>query len=211
MRACGYCREIGHTQNKCERKRWQIESILRHTAGERKGLHDLLLRNGIGVGAIFRQNSWGQEKEYVVTSMRNTIPDSFDAVVEYRIHKYKKSVRATLRCWTDGKHLAGEPDGYFIQRSHIDRIYVGCRDLNDMGSSQYCMFWVTKLEVRPEWTSKMVGQYYGYGGGEQPTILCPSSETDLADSDFMGKTRLHDRLGDNPLSGNNLWDPIMPS
>lgn len=209
-RLCGYCREVGHNAGKCERKQWQIDSILRHTAGERKAFHDLLLRNGIGLGAILRHREYGtaDSREYVVTSMKDCVSDRFDALVEYRIHKYKKSTKATLRSWTGVNHITGEPDGYYVNRANVDRIYLTARPFDDMSSNVYLMMYVSRFDHKPEWASRVdISRYYS---GEPAQILCPSSDTDMTDEDFLQPVRIAERLGKDQRGYGLMMKPYFP-
>lgn len=209
-RLCGYCRETGHNASKCERKQWQIDSILRHAAGERKAFHDLMLRNGIGLGTILRHTDYGatSSREYVVTSMKDIITERFDALTEYRIHKYKKSTKVTLRSWTGINHIAHEPDGFYINMQHVDRIYLTARPLDDMSSNIYLMLYVSKLDHRPEWASRV--DYSRYYSAEPAQILCASSDTDMTDEDFLHPVRIAERLGKDQRGYGLMLKPYFP-
>lgn len=205
MRACGYCREVGHVSTRCHRLTGQIESIRRHVGGERHALHNLMLENGLGVGAIIRHSYYNDNPtEYVITSLRESIGMTFDVGIDWRIHKYKKSVQSSLRSWSGANFLTADPDGYFVRRYNSDRFYIGCRELNNMGRVQYLTFFVSGLAAPPQWARAADIHRYS----NPPVVLCPSSDTDIRPEDLNFKILLHDRLIGK--DGNRYVTPIIP-
>lgn len=206
---CGYCRELGHNARVCHHKAAQILGIRRHVAGERRALHDLLVLNGYGVGAILQTTTYGgKQEQYVITTMNDVVTDNFENMVDWRIHKYRKSVRSSLRSWTGVNHLGHEADGYFITFHNADRVYLSCRALNDMSRKAYAMVYLSKLPNPPLWTKDVKPGFYA---AEHTEVICPSHDSDVDPSLYLRPYRLHERLGKDDRGYGITVNPVMPT
>lgn len=206
-RHCGYCREIGHTSNICRQRLGQIDAIRYHASRERKAVHDMLLRNGLGIGAIIRQKYYGDAgKECVITSLKDSVIEGWDNLVEYSIVKYRKSVRSRLRSWTGIQH-ADTTD--LVSYVNVNRMYIRCRSLEDMTDNTYAIFYMSELPQPPEWAAAQKEKPGFFMVGSSSEILCPSDETDVIAEDFMRPVMIHDRLGKS-ASGHTRWDRPYP-
>lgn len=205
-RLCGYCRQGGHTANKCELKNGQIHDILAHAAGERKYMHDLLLRNGYGIGAILRAKSdyTGEEKIYVIRSHENLF--MYVSMYDQRNIKYEKGVRVTLNSASRVRHSMRVTNGHFLRYYHLDRLLIPCSPIDDLASSTFCNVAIGMLAHRPD--NYRAGYESDYYSRRHANIECPSDETDIDERAYMSPIYIPERLGKSPSGDRKLMTPI---
>ncbi len=100
-RRCGYCRDYGHTANKCVAKESLRQAIAHHVLNERRRQSEILTAAGFGVGAIICDGN-DESKLFLIENHNHTTRrnDLFD----YRQVKYSKEVRITLQSFTGELH-----------------------------------------------------------------------------------------------------------
>lgn len=186
-RLCGYCRQPGHMVSKCEVKSGQIQTIRTHIGNQRKIAQKILLANGIGVGAIVTaHDSWtGNEIPCIVHSIK-----TYDNLIDYRILKYSKKVRATL-----GTYGAALPEPQYdglVQYQGRGKITLEVFTLADMSKSMLAYFPLSSLE-KPLVTP--ITYHYSWEYSPKSNILSPADDQSYDEEAIMEPFTLHERLG----------------
>lgn len=202
---CGYCRGFGHRSNKCEVKNEQITAVRKHVYLEKVALHKLLLKNGLGVGAILGGD---RHSPHVIRSLKEIFLDYNNSFVDFSNVKYKKSVRSYLKSYTGIRHHDMSPatsETGWLRYTDMSYLYLICSPLDNLAHSTYEVFSLSDLKYPPSH-----GATSGYYAGSSINVLDPSEETDINETDdFYKKFALHIRLGETPEGRTLFVDPIV--
>lgn len=196
-RRCGYCRSGNHRADKCEILKGQRYAIQRHQYGEKVALHQLMLRNGIGVGAIL-DFAHGDDKPqvHVIRSMKENFNHYNNNFLEYRPIKYQKSVRSVLKSYTGINHSPEQKDNDFVRWDHQLAFYVIASPMDNLRETNYGIIALCKLQHPPldnPWHSEARNNYYAERSAK---ILSPSDETDIDEREYFSEPFIiHTRLG----------------
>lgn len=196
-RLCGYCRKPEHTKNKCPLRLEQIDIIRRHVGDQRKLAQQILLANGIGVGAIVTATDYwsGTESPCIVPSLK-----VIESYIDWRIVKYKKQVRATLGVY--GLDVPDSKCDALIRYNTKNRICLPVYKMDDMSCTMTAYFLLDRLEKPLVRVSNQGSWDYN----KHSTILSPSQETDVTTDDLQEQFLLHERLTLDPK--NVLTTPL---
>lgn len=190
---CGYCRMVGHDVRGCEIKKNQILTIQRHIGRERKTLHDLTVSNGYGVGAMVQARTYRGVEPCVITSLVDTFKGNlyYNTEVEWRMHRYRKSVCATLSWWSGEKLDYGlnVPDDY-VRFKIVNHMAIVVRPLNDLSDHLFATVDLNNFSGR----TKMDDRFSGYWGSNFCTLLAPSNDTDVTSEHLTETFQIHERL-----------------
>lgn len=204
-RRCGYCRDYNHRADKCTVMSNQIAAVRAHVYGERMAIHDILTRNGYGVGCILE----GPDGVvYTIRSLRDSLRSPVSNYVEWRNIKYQKSVRSTLKSVSGIRHHNGDA-GDLIRYDHQSHLYIYMNPLNDLNGYNYGVISLGKLSDPPN--NPLINREFDYYNNRHVKVLSPSSDTDMTEQDFMESFRLHERLGKDDRGYGKIVLPLKPT
>lgn len=175
-RRCGYCRDFGHTVPNCRKRELQRQAIARHVYGERKLVHQRLLDNGFGVGAILQDTS-DENKLFIIESLSGNNMMRSGELFEDRNVKYSKEVRITLRSVGQYIHYHIPDMAMVVEKRRNPWITLRVTDLSDMSNGYY---------------ASVCGKQLGFDDAPAASfswyhdvrVVAPSSDTDATEDDF---------------------------
>lgn len=191
-RNCGYCRESGHRADKCRIKEEQIISIRLHLYNERAALHNIMLENGLGVGAIIRPP--GQEP-HVIRSVADSLKAYANHFIEWYNIKYERSVRSSLKSYSGINHNPQFINNKYVRFNNQTGFYIVCSPLSNLANDTYAVISFCALANPPLNNPQSMLDKNSYYGSRSCEILSPSDSTDVDNNMFMEQFRLHSRLG----------------
>lgn len=182
-RLCGYCRQEGHQATKCEVKQSHVNEIVNHTKGERKFLIDMMVKNGMGLGAtIMFANYGGYPNETFILTTADWVKD-IHCVSQKRV-RYSKQVKVTPKRLIDriGDSLLAEQYGY-INAQMLSMDASEMRNVN---------LWIRGV-CHP--ITLKDGTEIDPSGNRNIYIISPSHEPyDLIEADYGKNIQIHKRL-----------------
>lgn len=198
-RRCGYCREYGHNFAKCNSRLTIIDNIRKFIGAERKGIMEMMLRSGVGVGAIVTAYSFGSG-EFIPCLVTQ---DSIDSVatcwrnsfLDFRSVKYSKQVRTVLRTGT----LYRNPDNHeSVDIRDFNQVSFNVTPLSGCDASLPATMRVLNGKI-------VTGVQPTYSWERYGEILSDSYDGEVNMDKLMEKFRIHERL----TRGDTLVEPIL--
>lgn len=195
-RLCGYCRKPGHVKGKCDVRLLQIETLRKHIGSQRKLAQQILLANGIGVGAIVAgYDYWtGEEHPCIVPSLQIN-----QEYIDWRNVKYKKQVRSTVSVY--GIDIPENKLDGLIRYIPKNKITVPVYKMSDMSCTMTAYFSLDRLPVQIVRPAKTGWDYHRHS-----EVISPSSDTDVTDEYLLEQFALNERL---TLTPGTLSTPIL--
>ena len=138
-RSCSYCKETGHNRKTCGSLKHDVRNASKVNSVWREGVHQYLMENGIGVGALVRFNSgWDGDQIGMVKRMKWD-----EATFKARLDSYK------------GDFIVVTPLKDIAERGgHSLRLPEDCEESN--GENQYHSGRARVLEVVSPLTASAV-------------------------------------------------------
>lgn len=199
---CGYCRVAGHNIAKCDVLIKQKELISTIIPYEKKAIHDTLLKNGVGVGAIVKVYMWHTSKyeECIIPSLKIFL--DVDNMLEFRKVKYQKSTASTIRR-VSTRENPYNPGG-LMRYGVITNFSVPVYCLSDMSETASAPFSFGKFEHKPDALQNHHPDYWE--ASRHTEVLVPSQDTDTQDSDFLHDILVSERLlSSRRLKATKTW------
>ena len=193
---CGYCRAVGHTAARCDMKSGQILALRRHVYNERLGVVNLMLRYGLGAGAMVQCRDWwsGDDMLCMVVDPNESIDGRYLAPYASRNVKYQKQVRLTLHSvyrerpqWLYGLFLTD----YNPQ----NRIEVICRPISNPSRSVPASFRLDDLGVYPRNPTEYIPSWE-----RRSSVVAPSGDGQVDMTSVMRPFELPRRLGGHAVT-----------
>lgn len=194
-RKCGYCRDVGHMSNVCPVRLGQIDDIKRHYVGERRALHEMVVRDGLGIGSIFKMKDYADNMFICTIRSHNSIVDN-NSFIDSRDMRYMKSTRITYNAYSRVKHTNSE-ESRFNHYSERAWFYLVINPLDNMARNMYMS---VGIATREDGTSYINYQFSNI------EMLSPSNDTDMNSDMYYRPYYLPRRL-----VGNKAQAYVIPS
>lgn len=193
---CGFCRGPGHTKSKCSQLKAELNAIRIHVPAERKAIHDILLANGYGTGAIVNIREWGGDEKMpaVIPTMNFFSTNHRFDLIDLRKVKYNARDKVTLHSFSGNNfaapYIPEAPKNEILIR-YLESVKIPAYHLHDMSRTVYATVVFSDLLNVPDTRQKSLSNYRWE---ETSELLSPSQDTDLELDLLLQNVRVSQRL-----------------